>query len=142
MVAGVRGDPSLSQPPSKDASGMDAAIELRPDYLYVRMSGEYVHDDVPADVRPAALLRACQECSCNRLLVDIRELTGEIGTVTYFRRGLEIVRIFMSSGIHIAVVGTIARIDLISFFETMPLTRGTVLKIFTDFDQAQKWLVE
>ena len=118
---------------------MNVEVELRSDYLYVRMSGGYV-EGVPIENHSDSMARACREGSCRRLLVDDRELTGDIGTMVYFRRGEEIARAFVFSDIHIAIVGTVDRMEQLSFFKTVATNRGTTLTVFTDFDEAQEWL--
>ncbi len=118
---------------------MDVAIEPRADYLYVRMSGKYI-GDTPLGCHPVSMARACQAGSFRRLLMDVREVTGPMESLAYFHQGEEIARAFPTSDTHIAIVGAVDRIEMLMFFETVAVNRGTTLKVFTDIKEAIKWL--
>jgi hypothetical protein len=118
---------------------MDVKTEPRSDYIYVRMSGDW-QADVPIEGHPDAMARACSQANCQRLLVDVRELTGNMDTLVIFHRGEKIAKVFAFSSIQIAIVGTKERVHMLSFFENVIVNRGAVLRVFTDIDEATEWL--
>jgi hypothetical protein len=120
---------------------MNIEIEHRSDYLYVRMSGEYV-DDMPPEGRPASLARACRDGNYRCLLIETTELTGEIGSSVYFRLGEEIARAFSFYVTRIAIVGSAEREKQLSLIRNIVTGQGGVLKVFTDIDEAQTWLIQ
>ena len=120
---------------------MAVEIEHRSDCLYVRMAGEYV-EDMPAESRPTSMAKACHDGNYRCLLVDIRDVTGEIGSGVYFRRGEETANAFAFNVIRIAVVGTAERMSRLLSFENLVTNRGIILKVFTDIDKATEWLVK
>ncbi|MBN1310285.1 MAG: hypothetical protein JXB30_02620 [Anaerolineae bacterium] len=103
---------------------MNVEVELRSDYLYVCLSGGYVEVTARAS-HPDSIARACREGNYRRLLVDDRGLTGNIGTMVYFHRGEEIARVFLITGVRIAVVGTVDRMEQLLFFENVAVKSGS-----------------
>ncbi|MBN1310081.1 MAG: hypothetical protein JXB30_01590 [Anaerolineae bacterium] len=120
---------------------MSVVIEHRPDYLYIRMSGEYI-DSIPAEGRPASMAKVCRDSNYRCLLVDIRDLAGEIGSGVYFHQGEEITKAFAFNIIRIALVGTVDRMSRLLSLENRVVNQGVVLKVFTDIDEATAWLME
>ena len=119
---------------------MNVEVEPRSDYLYVHMSGKYV-EDIPIEGHPASMARACLEGNYRCLLVDVREVTGFIGTLEYFHQGEQIAGAFMVSDCRIAVVGTAERKEMLMFFEDVVTNRRIKLKVFIDIDEAEEWLM-
>jgi len=119
---------------------MDVEIEHCPGYLYVRMRGECV-DELPAQGHPASLARACRNGSYRCLLLDVRELTGEIWSGVYLGLGAEIARAFAFDTVRIAMVGRVERTRELSLTESVVTRQGGILKAFTDNDEATKWLL-
>ena len=119
---------------------MDVTREHRSDYLHIRMLGKY-QDIWPVEGEPSSMAKACRDGNYRCLLIDTRELTGEIGSSVYFRQGEEIAKAFAFNVIRIALVGTMDRKNRLSSLENRVVNQGVVLKAFTDFDEAIEWLV-
>ena len=120
---------------------MDVKIEPLPDYLYVRMSGDY-QDSTPIEGHPDSVGRACREGNYRRLLVDIKELTGNMETLEAYHRGEDIARVFSHGDVHIAIVGSREHIRVLAFFENVIVNRGAILRVFADIDEATEWLTQ
>ena len=113
---------------------MEASIEPRRGYIYVHASGEY--KSAEQAVTPARMAEACLLHRCNRLLIDARNLTGEISTVDRFFEGEGIAEAFKDTDILIALVGRLPK----PFFEMVVTNRGVNMKAFTSLDSAVAWL--
>lgn len=120
---------------------MDVEIEHRSEYLNVRMSGEF-GGEIPPEGRPASLAKACRDGNYRCLLIETTELVGEIGSGVYFRLGEEIGKAFAFNVIRIAIVGSTERMRQLSLVEKIVTGQGGVLKVFTDIDEAQAWLIQ
>jgi hypothetical protein len=119
---------------------MDIKSEHRSDYLYIHMSGDLAEEITP-EGRPASLAKACRDGNYRCLLIDMRELIGEIGSSAYFRFGEEIARAFAFNVIRIAIVGSVEQVRQLSLIENIVTRQGGVLKVFTDIDKAAEWLL-
>lgn len=119
---------------------MNVEIEHCPGYLYVRMVGECANE-LPPQGRPASLARACREGNYTCLLLDVRELTGEIWSGVYLGLGAEIARAFAFDLVRIAMLGKVERTRELSLTESVVTRQGGILKAFTDGDEATGWLL-
>jgi hypothetical protein len=120
---------------------MDVRIEPHVHYLHVHVSGEY-KDPIPEQGQPSFIVEACQKHRLTRILMDARELEGEIGILTRYWRGTRFADAFLGSTIRTAVVGNAKQVDIQPFFETVARNRGVTVKVFTDLDAAMVWLAE
>ncbi len=120
---------------------MDIEVEPHADYLYIRMSGKYM-GDTPLGCHAVSMARACQAGNYKRLLMDVREITGPMETLAYLHQGEEIARAFPARDTHIAIVGTVDRMEMLMFFETVAVYRGASLKVFMDTEKAIQWLTK
>ncbi len=104
--------------------------------LHVRLTGhqdlevlqQLVHD----------IVDQCMATTCRHVLVDARESTGAMNTVDKYELGMTAAS-FSMSGIKVACVDMGERTDY--FFETVAVNRGVSVRIFTDYDEAQAWLL-
>jgi len=120
---------------------MNVEVDRHPDYLYVRLSGDYA-DEIPAEGRPASMAKACRDSNYRCLLIDMRGLIGEVGSGVYFRQAEEITKAFAFNVIRIAIIGTADRMTKLLSLENRVVNQGVVLKVFTDVDEATSWLAE
>ena len=117
------------------------SMQEKPHYLQVICSGEF---------EPDAFIDACKEvltfASENKIaaiLLDGRTLTGQfISMIDRFRVGEEFARLqhdlpFIS---RVAVIGNEPLVDPHRFGETVAINRGAFGRVFTDIEEAIRWL--
>jgi len=106
--------------------------------LFIRLSGQFpleLLDSGENLFQPLA--DACTTYSCNRAIVDARELRVDLGTMGLFQAG-EDISDMSRLGFRVALV---AREDMIdSFFEDVAVNRGGVVGVFTNIDEARHWI--
>jgi len=120
---------------------MNVELEHRPDYLFVQISGKY-QGVFPPELSPSNLAKIYQEGSHSRILVDAREFLGTLGTMKRFEVAEDLTKTSPLNSARIAVVEDEERQGRVSFFETVAVNRGVIMKVFTDFDEALGWLME
>lgn len=117
---------------------MEITAEPREHYFYISISGIYTDDEGVESLRHYA--RLCQKHNLNTILIDTRQLKGEISTMAEFGRGLEFATAFKDNTIHIAVVGGEQYAPRESLFETVARNREVPLQVFDNIDKAKEWL--
>lgn len=83
------------------------------------------------------IAEACKQKDYRKVLIDLRNVKGEIGTMDRYDLGTEVAKLIRSS-IKIAVVYRPEEID--SFGENVGVNRGAKLKVFSETEPALKWL--
>lgn len=87
-----------------------------------------------------------KEHHCFLILSDYREATLELSTVEIYEIPKIIVEVFTASGLYAYKVKRaliIAKdVSDFSFFETITINRAQNAKVFQDFAEAKKWLLE
>lgn len=114
--------------------------QFRPDQgvMHVRVAGTF----------PAALLQekrnsfqplieACEQANCRVALIDLRDLKVDLDTLAIFRAGVDAASV-SQSGLRLAFVARAESID--DFFEDVVTNRGAGVEIFTDMEDAMKWI--
>ena len=115
-------------------------IELRPNYVDVSCQGIY---DVDSTLEVASeLFNVAMSEGLRSVLVDVRELKGDIRTIERMDWGKRFAEIQLSSapGIRVAVVGIAPLVDTKKFGETVAVNRGASLAVFEHREQAIEWL--
>src|SRR5262249_3279963 len=83
----------------------------------------------------------CERTSNNKLLIDFTAFQANISLMDKYNLG-EKSHIFASRTKKVATVVTKEQFDVDSFGETVARNRGVNLRTFTDFQTAEKWLLE
>ena len=120
---------------------MDVKVEPHSHYLLVHVSGEY-EDTIPEEGQPVFIAEACREHHLTRILIDARELGGNVSTMARFWRGKAFAEAFWGSAVRTAVVGSTEQVQTPPYFETVARNRGGRVRVLTDFGAALEWLLE
>jgi hypothetical protein len=120
---------------------IELTIQEEPHFLHVKCSGEF---------EPAVFVNACKEAlsfasekKIAAILIDGTRLTGErITTMDRFKIGEEFAKLQHSLPFvaRVAVVGNEPLVDPNRFGETVAVNRGASGKVFTDMEEATRWL--
>lgn len=110
-------------------------------YLYISISGVY-EDNFEGVSSLRQYAEICKEHNLDAILIDARKIEGEVSTMAEFGRGLEFATAFKDNNIQIAIVGTEEYLTRESLFETVARNRKVPLRVFTDIDQAEQWLIK
>ncbi len=108
----------------------------RVQYLAIRILGDA--GARVAEEIAAAILREVAAHPCSRVLVDIREVEGRLRVLDTF----DLVSSYHSSaqGIRAAIVDLPENRSWFEFYETVSANRGYHHRIFTDLEEAIRWL--
>jgi hypothetical protein len=114
-------------------------IEQRSGYLGARLTG--AGDVEEAGRRFEIIIEHCKRTKNKRLLVDIRGVEGGFSFLDKYylvgKLGLP-----ASYLVKVATVNTQEKIDPRRFGELVAHNRGLNLRAFTDYETAEKWLLE
>ena len=81
--------------------------------------------------------KRCENEKLNKVLVDIREMSGNPSIIDRYETGVRIAEVW---GSKIKAAG-VARRSMINFMvETVAVNRGAEFRVFSDMDLALKWL--
>jgi hypothetical protein len=116
--------------------------EVRPGYLYVRVSGERTLAAVVALTAELGLKAVVERH--RRLLVDIRDLAGWLKTMeSYELVTREFPRLGRKGILKAAIVDrAFPEPNQRSFLETVAVNRGFGVRVMTDLEAAIAWLLE
>jgi hypothetical protein len=128
-------------PDFRDGANMQYTVNYDEelDYIFVRIQGELslvTLQDIAMDVA-----KLVQKTNCHRILNDLRQATPVTGAVEIYNmpgtaRQAGVVQWCRRA----LVVGD--KIGKFRFLETVFINQGHIVKVFTDFDEAQNWLCE
>ena len=110
-------------------------IEGRNGYLYVEYSEPYQFNkliDLMKEVRVV-----CETESYQKFLVNISGMTGRVTTMERFELALKGVSLFQFKGKYAIVY---RKEEINRFAENVGANRGLNARIFSDMDEALKWL--
>ena len=110
-------------------------IEQRDGYIYVQYDEEYSFDVFISISKQVFDL--CQKENYKRVLVNVTNMPGKVRTFQRFEIGVQGSLIFRNL-IKVAVLYRKEEIDW--FAETVSKNRGLNAKIFSQMDEALKWL--
>jgi len=124
---------------------MTVKIELRKEYLYALLEGEF--DFQSALSSTGLILEACIQHRSNKILADFRSVTGRMTDserIHYAELSHEKYQVFLSKG-HIencrfAWLGKVPLVDPKRLGEAVALNRGMMVRVTTELDQAFVWL--
>jgi hypothetical protein len=115
-------------------------FEQRKNYLYVKLIGEYINDEVNPTLNK--IFNECKSCNYSKMILDTLDI--DIKPISIFDRfqiGVKIAELSTKSSL--IKVGCIVRkqhFDGISV--TAAENRGAQFQIFHDNNEALKWLLE
>jgi len=90
-----------------------------------------------------AVLDACTEHGCQRVLCDERELVYGLDTLETFNLAeYEIARADTIFWLRVAIVHQPQNRELDTFYENVMVNRGAALRMFTDMEAALAWLMD
>ncbi|HMR99076.1 MAG TPA: hypothetical protein PKE62_07455 [Anaerolineales bacterium] len=93
----------------------------------------------------AKTAKIAKEKECRLIFTDFREVSQKLSIVQIYQLPDRIKNIFTSLGVNISLckrANVVANdLDDYIFHENVMVNRGQIEKVFTDFDQATKWLI-
>lgn len=117
-------------------------IDKKEKYLLVEVSGEFLYSTDQEFF--AELIESCFDNNRSNLLLDARNLKGDLSTFQRYNIALSVTnkirKNFDKGIIRIAVVGAEPLIDPDRFAETVATNRGLIIKVTTDIEEALNWL--
>jgi len=114
-------------------------MEQMPGYLAARFIGTGVAEEVWRQFESIA--ENCKRTKNNKVLIDTTKAEEEISLLERFLMG-ERTQTFARCGLKVACVDTPERIDPRRFGELVDRNRGVNLRVFTDFQAAEEWLLK
>jgi hypothetical protein len=107
----------------------------RGDFVYGEFHEAYDYERAQEYIKESANL--CRQKKCHQALMDIRGVTGRIGTWDRFRLAQSALQNY-SRDLQLVVVYRKEEVN--GFFEDVVVNRGGNFRIFTDLAPACKWL--
>jgi len=106
-------------------------------YLLVEFFGEF---SAAAGKRCVdTMVAACEQHGRSKVLLDCRRMTGDMPITARF----EVAEYGASKRDRLRRFALLGREDMVlpaNFVENVAVNRGMIMKIFTDFDEAEAWL--
>ena len=113
-------------------------MEQMPDYLVAKFIGSGVADEVWLQF--GLIVECCKRANKNKLLIDITKAAGTL-SVTEKYLAAEESRIFAKYGIKVAFIEMSERMDPRKFFLMAARNRGVNVEAFTNWQDAEEWLL-
>jgi hypothetical protein len=118
---------------------VELQIEETPNYLAAKFLGEGSPEEVWRQFELIA--EHCKRANKNKLLIDHTEAYGEIFLADRYFLG-ESARIFAAYRLKVAAVDRLNLVDPQRFSEMVAQNRGVNARVFTNFEDAEEWLLE
>jgi|SoiMethySBSTD1v2_1073268.scaffolds.fasta_scaffold1054464_2 hypothetical protein len=83
------------------------------------------------------LIEACEQANCRTALIDARNLKVDLDTLAVFRAGVDAASVSRHR-LRLAFVARKENLD--SFFEDVVINRGAGVEVFTEMEDAMKWV--
>jgi len=112
-----------------------APFTFRGDFVYGEFQEEYDYTRTQDYIKQS--INLCRQNDCNKMLMDIRGVTGKISTWDRFKLAQYLLNNY---GRNMRVVVVYRPEDVNRFFEDVVVNRGGKFRIFTDLASACKWL--
>lgn len=122
------------------AMAIDYSITPKGSLLVVKAGGR---DESLEEVAAygAAVIEACKEHGCDKIICDERELEYDLNLLETLNLGSFYSEV-TPTAVRVAIVCSPDSYDEARFFEDVSVNRGLTLHIFLDYDRAMKWLTE
>jgi hypothetical protein len=124
---------SLFNPPTSEQPMK--LIEGRNGYLYVEYSEPYQFNNLVDIMNEVVAL--CKTENYQKFLVDISGMTGKVAPMERFELAVKGASLFLYKGKYAIVY---RKEEINRFAETVGVNRGLNARIFSDMDEAMKWL--
>ena len=116
-------------------------IRKKPDYLYVEVTGNRTLETIIAMAKD--VLDACDEQGCSKTLIDVRRMTGKLKTINAYDLGTKDLQKFRRTGhMKASIIDVDENRERFFFLESVCVSVGYYLRIFSDVDEAIKWLCD
>jgi hypothetical protein len=116
-------------------------IKNESDYLYVEVTGNRTLDtiiDMAKDI-----LQACDKQGYGKTLIDVRGMTGKLKTIDAYELGTKDLQKFRRTGqLKASIIDVDENRERFLFLESVCINVGYYLRIFSDTDEAIRWLCE
>ena len=120
-------------------------VRIEGPLFHVSLAGETTGPQAEEMYR--AVLRECVAGGCSKMLIDCRELSGELSTVDRFWFGKVVAdenAALQADGsgrqVRVAVVGRLPLLDERRFGRTVATNRGAAVEVTEDLEAAYRWL--
>ena len=110
-------------------------IIYRGEFIYAEFHEAYNFARSQGYLKDSAEL--CRKEKCNKVLMDIRGVTGTIGTWDRFRLAQSALQ-YYNRDVQMAIIYRVEEVN--GFFENVVVNRGGNFRIFTDLAPACEWL--
>lgn len=117
---------------------LEVVLEARDAFLVLELRGKYNFSTLRKTIEEVG--RRCRETGCRCILADARGHVGGIGLLDQQHIGEKIAR-EIPRGYHVAVVVSEARLAMDRHLETVAVNRGVPFRLFTDLEEANRWLM-
>lgn len=119
---------------------IQVTTEMKGDILCATAVGTRTLDSVLAVARET--LQACKAQDIDKVLVDVRQLEGRLGTVDAFELATRHFRTFRALRAlrKAAIVDRASSATRARFLEDVAVNRGYNFRIFSDVEKAKEWL--
>jgi len=114
-------------------------VEQMRGYLAARFIGSGAAEDIWQEFEFIA--EHCKRTKNNKLLMDVTRYEGKISLIEKYSAAEES-RIFSRYGIKVAFVDIPERVDPEKFAEMVARNRGVNVRLFSDFQAAEEWLLK
>jgi hypothetical protein len=114
-------------------------MEERPDYIAAIFIGSGVAEEVWPQF--GLIAECCKRVNKNKLLIDITKAEGPL-SVTEKYLAAEESRVFARYGIKVAFIEMPERVDPRKFFLQAAHNRGVNAEAFTNWEDAEEWLLK
>lgn len=115
---------------------------LEPDYLYAKATGNRSADAIFGIAEDS--LKACLEHGYNKLLIDVRSMTGRaVATADVYDVGQKFLEKFIQYPIKkAAIIDLEEHRERLRFLENVLVNRGFDIRVFFKVADAERWLRE
>jgi hypothetical protein len=114
-------------------------IEETPDYLVARFKGASTTEEAGRQFE--LLAEKCKSTNKNKLLLDFTDVPADISIVDGYDLGKRTL-VFAQYKCKVAAVCKPERHDSQCFLETVAQNRGVELRVFTNAEDAEEWLLK
>lgn len=117
--------------------GVETEVTKKEDYIYFKIKGDYSWKNE----RPKfdEIVKASDNLNCETILLDCREINYDVSTFDRYEIGEYIAENYGERNLKIALLGNPKKLD--RFTETVAQNRGANFRMFTEENEALKWLL-
>jgi hypothetical protein len=116
-------------------------LEVKRQYVLILSSGTFNLSDAADALRQS--LETIKEKKLQKLLMDARKVTGSLSIMDRFNFAVTLEKLIDTTNtrhVKIALVADESVVDPARFGETVAANQGIMIKVTTDFHEAEAWL--